>query len=159
MSVHQKMNFNIHSTKKVDHSEYPLQNSDSCSHFFPPSKSKSLRHYYSSMQPKKMISLFLSRLQNNIGRLRLGGVACCCHLSCWVSGSGRSLGRYREQLHRVFNSAAASPASPPPPLTKEAARRLVSAWGAAEDTNTHKAPQPKRGRRTLDHFLKDYFGT
>lgn len=72
----------------------------------------------------------------------------------------RSLGRYREQLHRVFNSATASPASPPPPLTKEAARRLISAWGAAEDTHTHtKLPNPNEDDGHLTIFLKDYFGT
>lgn len=58
-------------------------------------------------------------------------------------------GRYREQAPNL-------PRTTPVPDT-EPARRLISAWGAAQDTD--KAAELARGRRTLDHFLRDYFGT
>lgn len=141
ISMHQKMNFSIHSTKKVDRSEIVSIHFRIQIHaaVFSPSKSKILRHYHLLMQPKNKLIFESPAKQHRQAETRRS----CLLLSPLLLGQRlrRSLGRYREQLHRVFNSAAASPASPPPPPTKEAARRLISAWGAAEDTHTER-PNP-----------------
>lgn len=119
---------------------------------FSPSKSKCLRHYYSLMQPKNKLIFESPAKQHRQAETRRS----CLLLSPLLLGQRlrRSLGRYREQLHRVFNSAAASPASPQPPPTKEAARRLISAWGAAEDTHTQSAPTQTRTTDTWPFFKR-----